>query len=292
MPARIRLIVTGDLERKAIAKSLRRMFPKKTSDGVDVEWLSPQKFHGATTHRLDPAKDPSDPMRQLAKAAVSEAMDGEQKNPSDLVIVVDDLELFNVGRAAVVVGHFRRAMEAEIERRYSNLAHRVRASEVVRSRCSFHLLSPMVESYLFGDHKALRAAGCGESAAPSLCHPDYEDFWCTDASFAAHCLQENQSKHLSGNLWWREERHSKHYLEHLVQQAGGYYEETVGGADAFGSLAWKRVPKTAYDFSLIRSLFQDVADFIGCDNPLGLWNGPTPTYVPLKARRGMCLRNV
>ena len=53
MTLRLKLIVTGDLEKVALHESLRQFFPSKCG-GDDVEWETPRKLAGeVTTHRLE-----------------------------------------------------------------------------------------------------------------------------------------------------------------------------------------------------------------------------------------------
>jgi regulator of protease activity HflC (stomatin/prohibitin superfamily) len=113
----IRFVVTGDLERKAIAASISARFPQMASDGNPVAWLRAQKVPAATTHRLTASAAPSGTMKALARRVIAEAAAGEDGNPADLVIAVDDLELHNIDQPEVVCDHFQRAMELEIEGR-------------------------------------------------------------------------------------------------------------------------------------------------------------------------------
>ena len=83
---RIRFVVTGDLERKAIAASISALFPQTASDGKPVEWLRAQKVPAATTHRLTTSGPPSGTMKALARRVIAEAAEGEDGSPADLVI--------------------------------------------------------------------------------------------------------------------------------------------------------------------------------------------------------------
>ena len=279
---RIRLVVTGDLERKALVPSLRRHFPKTDIHNDPVNWLPPRKTHGATSHRLREGAPPSKPMRNLARAVLAEALHGSDGRPADLVVAIDDLELHNVDQPEVVCQHFAAAMRLELDKHSEAYLvgdreeHRAR----VRARCSFHLVSPMVESYLFGEQAALVRAGCEASVAPRLRSTDWEDFWCTDPDFQSHCSAVNtrMSAPPLEHGWWHEERHAKHYLEHLVSQTDRFYEETSGGAEALTTLAWTGVPKQPAECPLIRALFEDLADFFGVHSPLGPGQASPITY--------------
>lgn len=90
---RIRFIVTGDLERRALVPSLRRLFPED-ADGARVEWLPPRKTMAATASRLHADRRDAG-MAALAKAMIAEAWEGEDGKPADLIVVVDDVELHN-----------------------------------------------------------------------------------------------------------------------------------------------------------------------------------------------------
>lgn len=294
---RIKLVVTGDLEAKVLAASLRRQFPSSCVDGVPVSWQTPRKVHGATTHRLRPGAPPSNPMRTLAKAVLAEALIGDGGRPADLVVAIDDLELHNVDQPDAVCAAFRAAMAEEAPRflRDRSAHEQAEARGLIRSRCSFHLVSPMIESYFFGETDALLRVGCGRGVTPLVRSSDWEDFWVTDPAFVARCEAENEKKAAPplANNWWREERHAKHYLESLVAQAGRFYEETAGGAEALSTLDWPFVPREAVDCPLIRALFADLADFFGVHSPLGEGTQSPHTYSGLPGpRSSRLLRNM
>ncbi|MDD2725213.1 MAG: hypothetical protein PHH59_14490 [Methylovulum sp.] len=84
--ARIKLIVTGDLEKLALSQSLKKHFPS-THNGKNVIWDEPRKTHGATSYQLQPlsaGNSLSNPMIELAKAMLAEALEGKKKgqNPA------------------------------------------------------------------------------------------------------------------------------------------------------------------------------------------------------------------
>jgi hypothetical protein len=84
--ARIKLIVTGDMEKLALHKSLRRFFPE-VRDGQPVIWEQPRKIQCATSYQLSPLqKDNSNlstAMRHLAQAMLDEALFGKTGKPAD-----------------------------------------------------------------------------------------------------------------------------------------------------------------------------------------------------------------
>lgn len=281
-PLRIQLIVTGDMERRALAPSLRAQFPPVAPNGCAVDWLEPRKLSATTTHRLRAGQPPSSPMLGLAKAVVVEALRGATGQPADLVLAVDDLELHNVDQPDVVCDHFRRAVITALAQHTAGwlTGDQQAARNTVRARCSFHLLSPMVEAVLFGEHAALVRAGCHPAAVPQLRSTDWEDFWCTDPAFLPRCATENAKKAGPPQPmpWWREERHAKHYLDHLIDLNNGFYDETQQGARALVSLDWPSVPKAPADCPLVRAMFEDLADFFGVHSPLGPGTRSPHTY--------------
>jgi hypothetical protein len=234
-------------------------------------------------------------MRALAKALVAEAWEGADGQPADLVIAVDDVELHNFGREELICQHFRAAIEDEVQRREFGLETEERLRARLRERCSFHLLCPMVEAYFFGDRPALVRAGCGLRVAPQLSNTDLEDFECCDANWLPRCVEIDGQMAAPPNPtpWWREQRHAKHYLEHLVEQNGGLYDEFVGGNVAFAKLAWPRVAAGGRSIALIRVMFEDLALFFGSNNPLGDQT-PSPLTYPARTvdRTTLMLRNL
>lgn len=292
--ATIRLIVTGDVEELALHESLRRIFGDERHDGEDVIWAPPRKLHSATSRRLSPSEAPPRPMKELARAMLDEVLIGKRGTPADLVVVIDDVELDNVEQEAVIAEHFKTAVTGALAARLQDrpLQTCERDRERVRERCSFHLLRPMVEAYLFGDGDTLRAMGV--QSVPLVRHSDVERFETTDAdpSWLDECQRDSQ-RHQHQRPWWRRERHPKHYLAHLLQRGGIFYDEVLHGEPALRRLAWEQVPKTSADCAIARCLFEDLADWFGVANPLGAGDLQQCLYPPRAVDRStLLLRNL
>lgn len=289
--ARIKLIVTGDMEKLALHESLKRYFPS-SRNGEEVVWDKPHCVSGATSFRLAQGKPPNTAMQKLAQAMLAEALAGKIGTPADLIVVIDDVELGNLGQEAVIAAHFRQAVKHELASRYASASVQTRHGGIVRTKCSFHLLKPMVESYLFGDREALVLAGVPSGIEPVLVHPsDVEQFESGDPVWLPTCVAEN-IKRQQANPWWQHERHPKHYLEHLTERSQVFYEETRHGKNALLALRWDKVPKCPDDTPIIRALFEDIADWFGIASPLG---GAThPAFYPAKSvnRNSLLLRNM
>ena len=292
--ATIRLIVTGDVEELALHESLRRVFGDARHDGEEVIWDPPRKLDCATSRRLSPSERPPRPMQALARAMLDEVLIGKRGTPADLVLVIDDVELGNVDQEVVIAGHFKKALEealaARLKEHSLKICEQYRAR--VRERCSFHLLRPMVESDFFGDGDTLRSMGA--RSMPLVRHTDVERFETieNDPGWLEECRIANQRQQRE-RPWWRHECHPKHYLEHLLQREGIFYDEVRHGEPALQRLAWSQVPKAVADCTIARCLFEDLADWFGVANPLGAGDMDQGLYPPRSVDRSkLLLRNM
>jgi len=286
--ARIKLIVTGTMEELSLHESLKRFFPRQ-KDGEEVIWDLPRKLNGVTTYRLDPQKPPSQQMLALAQAMLDEVGIGKRGIPADLVLVVDDVELGNVGAEAIIVEHFRAAVHQKLASHSADAQARYR--RLLQQNASFHLLKPMVESYLFGDSAALASAGVPAGVSARLMHPDVEQFETDDPAWLPTCQTVNARKRRVLS-WWCHERHPKHYLEHLAERGSVFYEEVDHGRKALRGLDWSKVSVTPAHVAVIRCLFEDIADWFRMSSPLGA--APHADLWPLRShhRGNLVLRNV
>lgn len=292
--ARIKLIVTGDMEKSALHKSLQRFFPDFRND-EEVLWDTPRKAQCVTSYPLRPLVAgalPSNPMIELAKAMFAEAFSSKTGQDADLVIVVDDVELGNLNQEAVIAEHFRAAVNEVFRLKSHDSKTEDRLRSELQQKCSFHLLKPMIEAYLFGDSAALGLAGVPNGVNPCLVHPtDVEQFESSDSLWLPICHVEN-AKQQQNKPWWRNELHPKRYLEHLTERGQVTYEETTNGKDALIALDWNQVPKCQPDAPIVRSLFEDLSDWFGITSPI---SGQThPSFYPIRTlnRANLLLRNM
>jgi hypothetical protein len=269
MARSIKLIVTGDMEKAALHKSLQRFFPAQ-QDGSEVTWEKPRKVQGATSYQLKPLTlggIVSNPMKELAKAMLAEVLSGKNGNSADLVIVIDDVELGNLGQEHIIAEHFRTAViEVIQDKTQGSTSEEARLRDVIRKKCSFHLLKPMVEAYLFGDSNALGLAGVPSGINPCLVHlTDVEEFETNDPQWLPTCCLENTKQQIN-NPWWCHERHPKHYLEYLTES----YDETIEGKTALLQLNWTLVSKCQNNIPIFRSLFEDISNWYNISSPIGI----------------------
>jgi hypothetical protein len=307
---RIKILVTGDMEHLALAASLERYFPS-------AHLLRPQKLNGVTSSRLRPLPGPGvdarvpRSMEKLVAATLSAITKGDDPaGPADFAFAIDDLELVNWDQPDVVAAWIRRAMQKEIETRYSTAKHQDRIAKEVRQKCAFHLLTPMAEAYFFGDRAALHRAGVKEPVSPRLLSADVERFKTDDPSYlqdvvtrederrkaredARRKAREDARRGASEVESCRWEQHPKRYLEHLCKRSGGFYEETRGGAKALRALDWSAVAADMNHVGFARALFQDIADALDVPNPLGDGGCHSSTYPSWTVSRAqLTLRNL
>ena len=197
---------------------------------------------------------------------LNEAIIGKHGKPADLVILVDDVELGNVGQETVVSHHFRLALIQELSKANYSGHNLINCQQILRRNCSFHLLKPMVEAYFFGgDVNALHIAGVPSHIKPKLVKTDVEMFEVIDTKYIEKCEKQLDKP------WWREECHPKKYLDYLIKQdkpCRRAYEETKHGKQALLALDWPKVPTQTTETPVVRSLFADIAEWFGFDNPL------------------------
>jgi hypothetical protein len=285
---RVKLIVTGDMEKRALHESLQRFFPD-AREGEAVTWERPRKSQCATSYQLphEPFK-PSPVMLTLARAMLDEAgVHPWRPGAAELVIVVEDLELGNLGREDVIVRHFRAAVEEILDSFEIRTQERYR--ERLQERCSFHLFNSMVETYLFGDPGALHVAGVAGGRKPRLVDLDIENFETDDPAWLPTCRAESANYLAAGVAWWRHERHPKKYLEHLTKDN---YDEIEHGVPALKALDWSAVGRVASHVRVVRCLFEDLAEWFGTANPLAAGACHGALFPPRSVNRaGMLLRN-
>ncbi len=152
----IQLIVTGDLEKKALARSLEKLFDAllPMSGGSQHEWLPTEKINGATGFPLPDlvAGQPHKSMRAMANKMLAALEPGKdrQRQP-DLIVLIDDVELGNLGRESVLADHFKAALQPLVQKRFPVQADANRIFAALREKCSFHVFKAMPEAYFFAD---------------------------------------------------------------------------------------------------------------------------------------------
>lgn len=281
---RIALVLTGKLERAALPDALMRCFP-------GTEFASEGQYDGFTSADLSKPSKPPPPgvpssVDQLINALAD--LTSRRLNQYDFAILVDDLELANRANPAAVVDYARASVRALT----APLSQRQR--DQLRTRCSVHLLAPMVESWFFAEPAALVRAGVGRSTVVQRRPGDVEQFEATEGAFLS-APDESKEVRRKGIRRWATKaseraRHPKSYLTYLTEAhpGGSPYQETTLGADALRLLAWSQLFANPVESCFARALVEDIAHMLGVANP---YPGTTPPAL-CPPGSGAYLRNV
>ncbi len=283
----IKLIVTGEMEKKALAKALKNVFPT-----ISFETKFDEEFSGFTSSNVLQLPASSRFQRNIDKFAselVAAVDPGRRGLPADMAIAVDDLELENTNQEKAVVDCFRKAVIRCVENRWPTLKRQEMCFQKVRENCSFHLFVPLTEAYFFGETDALKRAGATRNSMVSGKDMDVEDFRVTNDSDYLNAAK--------GNFYWaidrnKRNRHPKHYIQYLCDPEGKAkkserYRETKGGVNALQSLNWNSVLKNPQYVKFLRSLFDDISDRFGFEN---LYPGECSSITQFGS--GSVLRNI
>ncbi len=263
----VSLLVTGKTE-EVLHQSLKQVFPSvefvmlpRQEGFTSVSLVSPPKLFSERN-----APRPTN-VERLVAALVAEVEPGRRdKKAPDLVVLIDDLELVNHAQPDRAVENVRTAMEAYVNSHpWPNAASRQRAQERVRERCSFHILSPMVEAYFFPESAALARAGAKRPSMMNASVTDVESFLVNEPAFLA---PPNRTSKSTPPPWAIPDRarHPKSYLQFLCDPTGKEiraYVETVGGQAALRYLDWNAVLMPPSHVCFVRSLIHDIADALG-----------------------------
>ncbi len=264
----VRFVVTGVLERHALAESIGRLFTRTSVDFV----VAPGEVHSFTS---TPLTDPSPRVLDLVDKFADKLLREVDEHKEALVIGVDDLE-FNDPQ--LTTNAVREAVERRLNYRWSSEKARDRARLRVGDRCSFHLMAPMPEAYFFGEPAALTRAEADKR--PSLFDPatDVETFSVDDPEYLAHtevtpAIEPNKERRKRSWAKSIEDRrhHPKLYVKFLCSPddpLGDIYRERKHGVAAFRSLAWAQVASDPAHAMFARSLVSDIADYLMVDSPL------------------------
>lgn len=201
---KVALLVTGRTEHSGLARLLDRIFPGNEFYALpDAEEVQSHPasfpFAGFTSTELKPVEAPKsgqpppalpEAVKLLVQRAAREALGDARRNrkPADLVVILDDLELANLGQESVAIAIMRAAASQHIDGLSSGV--RERTETALRERVSFHLAVPMIEAWFFADHGALTNAGVPPTAPALLGCTNVEDFLATDAGYDAASAQD------------------------------------------------------------------------------------------------------
>lgn len=295
---RIAVIPTGRMEWDALPEAMGSLFPGHdfhclptpeevdSSRGIEFPISS---FTSCDASRLFGKPNNAD---KLIERAAAEALGDRRRAPADLVVILDDLELHNRHQPQVVVQVVREAALRHLHDLGSRT--QTRAREALRTRVSFHLVVPMIESWLFADPRGAINAGAPADHVPRLRETDPELFETDDTAYAAasesdctcwKSLPEQRraqilrKKKLRPAWVGKHDRthHPKAYLQWLCIDPAAKpcttYDETSGGRRALEQLHWASLlgpPQMPF----LCALVADIADALGQDPSVGPIHAP------------------
>lgn len=235
---RVAIVPTGRMEWLALPEALHRSFPGHDFYAVpDTALYGSRGPHdGFTSCKISRSARPGDKVTDLLSVAAQEALGDSRrrKEAADLVVILEDLEPPNVDSPEEVLGYVRAAVVAHLNGVQSRAP---RTAQVLRERVSFHLASPMIEAWLFGDPPALKRAGVPAGKQARLQDAKaLERFATQDAEYEQatrlDCprLSDNKKPKWLGP---DRQRHPKGYLQWLCldrdKPSCTSYSETEGG---------------------------------------------------------------
>lgn len=300
---RIALITTGKTEIRGFPPALKRLFPGH--EFVGVEEVPDRPFRGFTSGRLPlPAEVvPTAVDRLVSEAAALVDPDCEQRY--DVAIILDDLELANRDQPGVVVEVVRAAALRHLGA-YSREPRRHAAlSEAFRTRVSFHIVRPMIESWFFGAPTALSKLGV--PAIPyHIRQGDHEDFESTDRNYVSadesDCPRWLRFRDRGDRPKWigaGTDRvfHPKGYIQWLMLNGSHPcctdYTEAHAGAGALAALDWGRLLQSSHCATFARALVSDLASALGQGPAVASWRGVEAQETGVHVvRQAPVLRNI
>ncbi len=266
---RIAFLPTGRTEWHGLPRAFGRLFPGHQFEVVpsaievaDHDGRYP--LDGFTSCRLTAAHmtKPPEAATLLVERAAMVLMD---RDPPDLLVILDDLELANRDQPEQVVAVFRAAVERHV---MDPDLRRRRSRARLADRASFHLIAPMVEAWFFGDPAALATAGVAEPHH-LLADRSLEQFATGDIGYLAatetdcpRWLAKRQRaqrpKWLGGDRMF----HPKGYVQWLTRDPAARtctrYNESGNGAEALASIDWTAL-QAQPEMNFLNALCEDVA---------------------------------
>ena len=269
---RVSLITTGEMEFRGLANALQRLFPAHV---FDVEPDMPGKpFNGFTSCRVQPltSQDPPGHAVRMLRAALGTVVRANANTPpSNLAIVIDDLEIVNKANEAVLLDHVRESARRIIGSVGPAIDPAVVAKRL-REQISFHLAAPMMESWFFGDFSALQTEVPAAHWPPSIAaHRDPEDFLTADPNYEYDVGAGCTASIAKGKrpYWIRPDRkeHPKAYMKWLLRNPTltdcTSYKEGKEGVRLMEQFNWSTVLATPTWFTYLRALVRDLESALG-----------------------------
>ena len=284
----VTLITTGKAEEAAFADFLSSHF-----EGCDVTFRS-EFTDGFTSSRLlkhfDTAPTNAAKLAARLVAAVDPGARIKGQEKSDFAIAIEDIELFNRDQPERITEVFADAVNAHIKKTWPSQHRQKKAMERVRKKASFHLLSPMLESYFFTDPQSIESMKL-DSAVVKQDSDDAEKFRTENVDYLKS-VEHLDPLSVGGTAreWFGS--HPKHFINYYFDSSEEYdpkrnlYREVMHGAPALRKLRTEMVFAVNEHCSFLRSLINDLSLALGVEQVTGVENDVT------KFGSGKTLRNI
>jgi len=314
---RVALIPTGKLELLGLKPALDRAFPGHDFHCVPFTGNDPFRSFTSATLPLATLHDQNSSLSELIGGIVDQLY---PESKSDLVFALDDLELRNRGKEAIVIDEFRSGVARHLARVKLRIpADALNIQQLLRTCASFHLSAPMIESWILAD-----PAGPANALAPAAHLPpkllegrDPEDFETDDPDYSAdigQCCTATPPKALPPHprtaktpewlkadspherVQIRREVHPKRYMAWLCRSAAAKncstYSDRIG-AESLKQINWHGVLDAPDHMRFLRALLFDISEALGCP-PVGFsLDGEQAELTSLRTPRSpVVLRNI
>jgi len=319
---RVAILPTGRLEWEALPQALQSLFPNHefyslpTKEEVcsNTEDYPAHSFTSCDVVGLLGRETPNAADKLIERAAAEAIGDARgRREVADLVVIIDDLEIANLHQPESVVAVVRESAQRYLNSMSYETKRQARYVDALKSRVSFHLAKPMIESWLFADLEGLKQACNPSRIAQLMPDIDPECFHTNDPEYDAddgqncqlwHSLSEQEKKkkkktHKPEWLKTGDQRklHPKAYLSWLCFVSDGKkcssYSETGCGAEALKCLSWDKLFINPNHACFARSMIYDIAATLNEKYPFpNDENGKQACETVLKDVRDRVLRNL
>lgn len=300
---RVALITTGKTELRGLPSALSSLFPDH--EFIGCEDVPGRPFRGFTSGRLPPPPEgvPAEVGRLISAAAA--LVDPDLVTGFDIVFMVDDLELVNRDQPSVVVDVVRAAAFRHLGMFSTKPIRQSALTLALRTKVSFHIVRPMIESWFFGAPSALSRLGV--PATPyHLRGGDHEDFETTDRRYIAEeqaaCPGWLRSRDRGNRPKWlgagaNRVFHPKGYIQWLMidgpHPCCTTYSEADAGAAALAAIDWGRLLQSPKCATFARALVSDLASALDQAPAVGSWRGIEAHETSIhEVRTAPVLRNI
>lgn len=277
---RISLITTGDMELLGLAAALKRLFPAHEFHAPigRLNGIQEKPFDGFTSSTVNLLSNNDPPGKAAKLLGIALGMlkaSGEPTPVSDFALILEDVELANIGNESIIVEHVRQSAQLVLESvRPPGDPSEIR--RLLRERISFHLAAPMPESWFFGDLAGLATEVSQDRLPPYLsAGRDPEKFLTDDPAYASAtetgCPKwiADGRKSARKPYWLKEQRekHPKAYLAWLLRRPEmadcTCYKETKEGMRLLSALDWPTVLAIPGWYPYLRAMIRDLEAALG-----------------------------